>query len=159
MKTLFISICLIISLSTVAISQSTIPKEYRGDLSFTARGVLDGNNVETNFRNHGEMARWGDIPWGSWGNFNYINGIGFIMAARVPGERAKWEDYYGVGISDTTLNPVIINYRDFGKRVSPYTGDLWGWNPLNGFHNIDESFPTPAISTNENSWPETWPDR
>ena len=24
--------------------------------------VLDGN-IETNFRNHGELSRWSDLPW------------------------------------------------------------------------------------------------
>jgi len=166
MKTILSLSAFIIFISSVTFAQSTIPNEYRGSFSEIARGVLDGNNIETNFRNHGEMSRWGDIPQLGDGLTIQIDGIGYLMAARVTGERAKWSQYYGDGVSDTTLNPVIINYRDSGKKISPYTGELWGWLPLNGFHNPDRKDPVrnaqapiPAISDDPTSWPAVWPDR
>lgn len=157
-------------------AQSNIPKEYRGTEGAIARGVLEGNNIETNFRNHGEQARWSDRPWGTWytnrcDRFDegctskegtYIDGIGFIVAGKVVGERIKW----GLGDSETTLNPVITNYRQAGRRVSPFTGEIWGWLPLNGFNNTNRIDPIssrntsiPAISTDGTSWPEFWPDK
>ncbi|RNC83821.1 MAG: T9SS C-terminal target domain-containing protein [Balneola sp.] len=149
-------------------AQSSIPPEYRGAWENQARGVLYGNEISTNFRNHGEHSRWGDFPWGFWpdGGSKHIDGMGFIIAGRVPGERAKWEAYFGEGATDTTLTPVIINYKEFGKRISPYNGNLWAWTPLNGFHNPNRLDPTtltpnpiPATSTDKSSWPTFWPDR
>ncbi len=62
-----ISFLIVLMLCTnVLLAQSTIPNEYRGDQGAVARGVLDGNNIITNYRNHGEMARFGDLPWGEW---------------------------------------------------------------------------------------------
>lgn len=159
-----ITLVLFVMLSTSIVhAQSSIPKEYRGTEEAIARGILDGNQIETNFRNHGEMSRWNDIPWGVWPKNNggkHIDGIGFIMAGRVMGHN----NFNGV-IRDTLLNPVIINFREFGRRTSPYSGAVWGWLPLNGFNNpnrtngLGESEPIPAISTDETSWPQLWPDR
>ncbi|MFN1834202.1 hypothetical protein AB2B38_002975 [Balneola sp. MJW-20] len=141
---------------------------YRGQQGVIARGVLDGNLIETNFRNHGEMSRWNDLPWGVWPRGvggRHIDGVGMIVAAYVPGERRKYSDFYG-DVPDTLLNPVIINYRDAGKRQSPVTGELWGWLPLPGFNNpervdpiTEQSSPTPALSDDPTSWPDFWPDR
>ncbi|GAB5407680.1 MAG: hypothetical protein BalsKO_00450 [Balneolaceae bacterium] len=167
----FQAICLIVTTltfhSTFLLAQSSIPKEYRGTYDAIARGVLDGNLIETNYRNHGEMSRWNDIPWGVWPKgtgSRHIDGVGFIIAAEVKGEYAKW---YKEGPTDTSLTPVIINYRHAGVRTSPYSGNIWGWLPLNGFHNPyrpnpstpGENEPIPAISTDATSWPNTWPDR
>ena len=154
-------------LSSSPFAQTTIPKEYKGERESVARGVLDGNSIETEYRNHGEMTHMymGERPWGSW-YYDHISGIGFIVAAGVPGEREKWSHYYGAGVADTLLNPVIISYRDLGKRISPYSGDLWGWKPLPGFHNPDRvdqeadlNRPIPAISNDQTSWPTFWPDK
>lgn len=121
------------------------------------------------------MARWGDLPWGVWdpcrsftsecefSGGRHVDGIGFLFAAEVQGERLKW--YEGAS-GDTTLNPVVLNYRTTGQRESPYTGDVWGWLPLNGFHNPtrrspinDQLVPVPAASDDIDSWPDEWPDR
>ncbi|MCG8373195.1 MAG: hypothetical protein MI700_06660, partial [Balneolales bacterium] len=164
------------------IAQQTIPDSangvvYRGTEESVARGVIDGNLIETNFRNHGELSRWGDIPWGIWPRGQggrHIDGVGVVVSAKVPGVYSdrvnSIEDYLQIVndpgfIPDTSLNPVIINYRDFGKRSSPYTGDLWAWLPLPGFNNpfrvdnLGASAPTPALSNDNTSWPGFWPDR
>jgi len=142
---------------------------YRGAIENVARGVVDGNLIETNFRNHGEISRFGDIPWGVWPRNiggRHIDGVGIVISGIVVGQRAKYADFYGEGVQDTVLNPVIINYRDAGKRQSPINGDLWGWLPLPGFNNPDRldpitsvRTPTPAISSDLTSWPQFWPDR
>ncbi len=142
-----------------------VPDGYRGDEKLIARGILDGNLIETNFRNHGELARWNDLPWGVWPRGiggRHIDGIGIMVSARTRGERAKWP-FYG-GKSDTLVNPVVLTYRDAGKRLGP-DGSLWGWLPLNGFHNptrfntLGQLEPTPALSDDPSSWPTFWPDR
>lgn len=147
-----------------------IPADLRGNEDFIARGILDGNLIETNFRNHGELSRWNDLPWGVWPRGiggRHIDGIGAIVAGQVPGERLKWQSrgFYAGARGDTTLNPFILTYRDFGKRTGP-TGELWGWLPLEGFNNPNRldpitmnRTPTPAISSDPGSWPVFWPDR
>ena len=148
----------------------TIPDDLRGDETFIARGILDGNLIETNFRNHGELSRWNDLPWGVWPRGiggRHIDGIAAIVTGQVPGERLKWQSrgFYADAREDTTLNPVILTYRDFGKRTGP-SGEIWGWLPLPEFNNPNRldpitmsRTPTPAISSDPASWPAFWPDR
>ena len=147
---------------------SDIPVTYRGQESSIARGILDGNLIETNFRNHGEMSRWDDAPWGVWPRGvggRHIDGVGITVAGQVPGERTDYPQFYPDAVGDTTLNPVILNYREAGRRVGP-RGEIWGWLPLPGFHNPNrinpitgDRTPTPALSDDPTSWPGFWPDR
>lgn len=150
------------------VQAQNIPPNLRGDEDLIARGVLDGNLIETNFRNHGELARWNDVPFGVWPRGiggRHIDGVGIMVAGQVPGERTKWQDFFPNATRDTLLNPVILTYRDFGKRLSP-DGSLWGWTPLPGFMNENRldpitglRTPTPALSDDPTSWPDFWPDR
>ncbi len=147
---------------------SDIPPQYRGQESSIARGILDGNLIETNFRNQGELSRYDDAPWGVWPRGvggRHIDGVGVMVAGEVPGERTDFPQYYPNAQGDTTLNPVILNYREAGRRVGP-NGELWGWLPLPGFHNPNrldpitgQRTPTPALSDDPSSWPAFWPDR
>ena len=156
-------------LAPAASAQGTdIPPEYRGSEGWIARGILDGNLIETNFRNHGELSRFNDAPWGVWPRGiggRHIDGVGILVAGQVPGERTDYPMAYPNAASDTTLNPVILNYREAGRRVGP-RGEIWGWLPLNDFHNpnrldpiTDQRTPTPALSDDATSWPAVWPDR
>ena len=150
-------------LAPAASGQGVIPREYRGVESAIARGILDGNLIETNFRNHGELSRFGDAPQGVWPRgigARHVDGIGLMVGGRVLGERVKWR----LGARDTLLNPVILNYRDAGRRAPE--GRIWGWLPLPGFNNplrLDPitglRTPTPALSDDRTSWPAFWPDR
>ncbi len=147
---------------------SDIPPEYRGQEASIARGILDGNLIETNFRNQGELSRYDDAPWGVWPRGiggRHIDGVGVMVAGEVPGERTDFAAYYPDAQGDTTLNPVILNYRDAGLRLGP-RGEIWGWLPLPGFHNPNRldpitgaRNPTPALSDDPTSWPAFWPDR
>ncbi|MEX2603286.1 MAG: hypothetical protein WD361_03740 [Gracilimonas sp.] len=145
--------------------QSTIPKEYRGDSDYILRDVIDANNITTNLRNHGEMARWNDIPWGQWKEGRHIDGIGFVVSGQVTGERSKWPQFYGESAQDTLLNPVIILYRSAGTRISPYDGSIWGWLPLGEFQNQSRVTTQPgpnvliARSSDSTTWPDQWPDK
>jgi len=146
-------------------AQQEIPREYRGSEAMIARGILDGNLIETNFRNHGELSRYNDAPWGVWPRGiggRHIDGVGVMAAGRVRAERAKWPIYNGA--PDSLVNPVILTYREAGKRLGP-GGELWGWLPLDGFHNtrrinaLGLLEPVPALSDDPGSWPTIWPDR
>lgn len=151
-------------LPPLAHAQGEIPPQYRGTSTAIARGILDGNLIETNFRNHGEMSRFGDLPHGVWPRGvggRHIDGVGIVVSGIVEGERAKW----GLAPTDTLLNPVIIHYREAGRRTGPRS-DIWGWLPLPGFNNPNrldpitgQRTPTPALSDDPASWPAFWPDR
>lgn len=164
-------------------AQQTIPDSangvvYKGTFDNIARGIINGNLIETNFRNHGELSRWSDIPWGVWPRGiggRHIDGIGVVVSAYVEAVASdkvnSLEDYKSIISNpsfrpDTLLNPVIINYRQAGARTSPYNGKLWGWLPLPGFNNVNRidpltqgNAPVPALSTDKTSWPDFWPDR
>ena len=169
----------VLTLSTEALAQegSSIPPEYRGTEAggTVARGILDGNLIETNFRNHGELARWNDNPWGIWPRGvggRHIDGIAVVVAGLVRGERDKWSHLRPewAGLPDTLLNPVSINYRDAGRKIGP-NGNIWGWLPLGlgsepGFHNglrvnpiTGAREPNPALSDDPTTWPAFWPDK
>ncbi|MEM6782409.1 MAG: hypothetical protein AAF624_01555 [Bacteroidota bacterium] len=153
---------------TVWAQGSAIPDDIRSEERAIARGILDGNLIETNFRNHAEFSRFDDLPWGVWPRNvggRHIDGVAMMVAGSVNGERAKWPQFFGAGVQDTTVNPVILTYRDAGKTQGP-DGSLWGWLPLPGFNNPDrtnpitfEAEPTPALSDDPTSWPIFWPDR
>ncbi len=83
----FLVALLVLAMATPAVqAQTQIPSEYRGSEEMIARGILDGNLIETNFRNHGELARWNDLPWGVWPRGiggRHIDGVGIMAAGRV----------------------------------------------------------------------------
>lgn len=144
-------------------------KDIRGQQGQIARGILDGNLIETNFRNHGELSRYGDRPFGIWprGTTNrHIDGIGFYVSGQVTGERVKWPHLFPGAVTDTTLSPAAHNFRADAGGVKAPLGPIWGWLPKPGFHNdrrIDPitrtRTPVPALSGDPTSWPGDWPDR
>ena len=129
-----IVILAVLTMSATRFAQAqdnSIPSDLVGQEESIARGVLSGNLIETNFRNHGELARWNDAPWGVWPRGiggRHIDGIGIMVSGIVPGERAAYPQFFG-GLPDTTVNPVILTYREAGKRLGP-SGEIWGWLPL-----------------------------
>lgn len=162
-------LCILIFISltpSTLLAQSTISDEYRGSSDWVSRGVMDGNLIETNYRNHGELSRWNDLPWGVWPRSiggRHIDGLALLVAGRVQAQRPA--PFYSV-TGDTTLSPVALNYRENAVRRNPRTGDIWGWLPLDGFLNRDRRDPVsgrferiPAISDDPTSWPDSWPDK
>jgi hypothetical protein len=143
--------------------------DVRGVQGQLARGVLDGNLIETNFRNHGELSRYNDRPFGIWprGTTNrHIDGIGFYVSGSVTGERLNWPQFFPDATSDTLVNPASHHFRPDAGGVKAPLGPIWGWLPKPGFHNdrrIDPITrtrnPVPAMSNDRASWPDFWPDR
>ncbi|GAB5521997.1 MAG: hypothetical protein RhofKO_42480 [Rhodothermales bacterium] len=168
LRLLTLCLCALLATNTVVWAQTSVPDELRGHEDNTARGIMDGNLIETNYRNHGEWARWNDNPWGNWPRGiggRHIDGIGMFVGGRVPGERVKWSEFYPDATTDTLLNPIILRYSAFGTKTGP-DGRVWGWNPLPGFNNPNRVNPitlalepVPAISDDTTSWPQFWPDR
>jgi hypothetical protein len=168
----FLASILIFSLKLTAQPVTQAPSwmvDVRGQQNQIARGILDGNLIETNFRNHGELSRYNDRPFGIWprGTTNrHIDGIGFYVSGSVYGERLKWPQFFPNAVSDTTVNPASHNFRADAGGVKAPLGPIWGWLPKPGFHNdrrIDPITrtrnPVPALSGDPSSWPDYWPDK
>ncbi len=57
-----------------------------------ARGILDGNLIETNFRNHGELSRWNDNSVGHLAARSRRSSrrrCWVLVSGRVPGETGQ----------------------------------------------------------------------
>ncbi|TNE71147.1 hypothetical protein EP331_10170 [bacterium] len=173
MKNFTITLGIMLLISGNAFAQSAIidpvDLSYRGNEAQIARGVMDGNLLESNYRNHGEYSRYGDTPYGVWprgtGN-RHIDGIGFYVLGRVWANRLDYPDYFPNVTTDTLIANAEHNYRaDAGGVLNP-KGPIWGWLPLPGFHKQNRLNPTtlqrepnPATSTDQTTWPDFWPDK
>jgi hypothetical protein len=119
----------------------------KGNIIYTKRGIMDGNNVRTIYFNHGEIAHWPDQPSGEWPKgtgHTYVDGIAVIVQAETRDSSGR------------IIHPLETNYREF-IRKDPITGIPWGWAPLPGYANPTQN--EPARSDKPDTWPSTWPDR
>ena len=119
----------------------------KGNIIYTKKGIMDGNNVRTIYLNHGEIALYPNQPSGEWPKgtgHTYVDGISVIV-------QAETRDSLG-----RIIHPLETNYREF-IRKDPITGVPWGWEPLPGYANATQN--EPAISNKPGTWPSTWPDR
>ena len=162
------AVALAVALAAPANAQngSDIPPGYRGSADWIARGVLDGNLIETNFRNFVYFSQVQDPPWGVWprgtGN-RHTDAYGIAVGGYVVGQRPI-ELYPRAGGRDTLLTPVVLHYG--GTTAVGPSGEVWGWLPLNGFHDrtyrdplTGQLAPSPAVSDEAGTWPAFWPDQ
>ena len=163
-KSYFLPIILALLLPLLATqkgsAQTVVPDTIRGQQNAVARGVMNGNLIQTNYRNFGELSRFQDIPWGVYprgaGLNRHIDGVALYVAGSVEAFNVDAE-------LPTRVTPVSQNYRDW-PATSP-NGEIWGWLPANGFANLDrinrrgQLEKIPARSDDPTSWPEFWPDR
>jgi hypothetical protein len=122
----------------------------KGNHINTKVGLMDGNWVETVFLNYGQVADWQNNQQGANGswpkgtNHTYIDGVAIIV-------QAETQDPLG-----NFIHPLETNYYEF-TRHDPLTGVTYGWWPLPGYANPNQS--SPARSDDPNTWPDSWPDR
>ena len=121
----------------------------KGSYLNTKVGFMDGNQVETVFYNFGEVADWLNQPfksgvWPKGTNHTYVDGVAIIV-------QAETQDPTG-----NIIHPLETNYFEF-TRSDPSTGVTYGWWPLPGYANPNQS--SPARSDDPNTWPDSWPDR
>jgi hypothetical protein len=121
----------------------------KGNHINTKVGIMNGNWVSTVFYNYGQVADWLNDPsrsgvWPKGTNHTYIDGIAIIV-------QAETQDPLG-----NFIHPLETNYYDF-TRHDPLTGVTYGWWPLPGYANPNQS--SPARSDDPNTWPDSWPDR
>lgn len=128
------------------VSQQTL--KYRndpyGNKTFRKKGVMDGNQIRTLFRNDGQIGSWPDRPSGEWPKgtgHHYLDGCTPIVATRL-------ETPAGI------VHPAASSYRE-EVDVDPATGQLWVVEPIPGYMN--PSSEEPAISTKAFTWPDMWP--
>ncbi len=153
---LFVVACALMNSASAQIPDHLIPDRYidpnKGSIEYTKKGIMDGNLVRTIFLNHGEIAHWPDSPSGEWPKGTgqqYVDGIAIIVQAKVPQDHPYNQE-------GKDIYPLQSNYREFIKK-DPITGIPWGWAPLPGYANPNQT--EPAMSTKPNTWPRTWPDR
>jgi hypothetical protein len=138
---------LIISSTVIAqVDQQTL--KYRedpyGNKTFRKKGIMNGNQVRTIFRNDGQVGSWPDRPSGEWPSGtgqNYLDGCTPIISSKVTTD---------VGV----VHPNSCSYREEVDQ-DPVTGQLWVMEPVPGYTNPGSE--EPAISTKSSTWPETWP--
>src|SRR5512140_1129357 len=127
----------------VSLAQQSYIDPNKGSITYTKKGIMDGNNVRTIFYNHGEIAHFPDQPSGEWPKgtgHTYVDGISVIV-------QAETRDSSG-----QIIHPLETNYREF-IRKDPVTSVPWGWEPLPGY--ADQAQNQPAMSNKPETWPRT----
>ncbi len=132
---------------SIVVAQQKFIDPNKGSITYTKKGIMDGNFVRTIFLNHGEIAHYPDSPSGEWpkgSGHQYVDGIAVIVQAETKDR------------TNATIHPLETNYREF-IRTNPVTKVPWGWEPLPGYANPTQD--EPAMSNKPKTWPATWPDR
>lgn len=142
-KAMLIVFILAFSIPGVAFPQSGAPQTRR-------IGILDSNQVAISFYDDGAMAGFnlgldmrGEWPIGS--GYFYISDMTPMLGLEIVDSRGD------------TIHPVIISRgprAGQGTERNPIYGYFWGFNPLPGY--IDTNQTSPAINTNPASWPSVW---
>jgi hypothetical protein len=122
-------------------------------------GVLNGNQVKTVFGNFGvigQPATGG--PRGAWifDTNGYIGDVSPLVGAEVIDGT-----YNATGVDRDTLFHWVIDVPVARPSVDGFDNSQIGtrqaFEPVFGYFN--PSVATPAISSNSNSWPASWPDK
>src|SRR3990170_6547595 len=149
MKKVILFSLLFLFFDTILIAQVTQQTlKYRsdpyGNKTFRKKGVMNGNQIRTLFRNDGQIGSWPDRPSGEWPagtGHHYMDGCTPIVSTRL-------ETAVGV------VHPALTSYRE-EVDVDPATGQLWVMEPVPGYMNASSE--EPAISTKPYTWPDMWP--
>jgi len=146
--------------------------ELHGNQNFVLRGLHNGNNVQTTFRNDGQFGdrRLPDDIWGEWpknsGHY-YIRKIVLMVAAQVRDESGNIVNIVSESHGTTTSDPTNPSAGDLNPlNISEW----WTMTPLPGFANYNAvNDPELAdLNLQENSiamshlpwsWPASWPDK
>ena len=147
---------ILIIFSSVSVFAQVTPQtqafrdEPHGDKTFRKKGTMNGNLVQTIFRNDGQIGTWnsGGYPgpsgeWPKGTQHNYLDGCTPLVVSKViaPG-------------NNQAIHPVETSYRE-EVDSDPVTGQLWVTEPVPGY--ASESSEEPAISTKPLTWPGQWP--
>ncbi|MCK4560658.1 MAG: hypothetical protein KAV45_12810 [Calditrichia bacterium] len=149
MKNILAKYLLLFLLGTLGFAQEQFTPadiDAVGDRSWRRMGVLNGNLIGTVYFNTGQVSKDKVFPQLEW-----PVGSGHIyMDTVVPLVAAEARDVNG-----NLIHPLEVNY-EFSNDVSPDGLTEWGWQPLPGYLNFNQS--EPAVSHKTQTWPEVWPD-
>jgi hypothetical protein len=121
-------------------------------------GVLNANQVRTVFGNWGVIGQPSTAgPRGAWifDTNGYVGDVSPLVGAQVQGKY-----FLGESVRDTVFNWVIdvpVSRPSRGGFDNSINGDRQAFEPVRGYFN--ESQGQPAISSNSNTWPSSWPNR
>jgi hypothetical protein len=138
-----------------------VPPEKRGRIDAERSGSHDSANIRTIFWNYGMVGDYppnplsvdltvfhsAEAPYGS--GMNYSDGVTPFVLARVT---------LGNGSTGYIME---TGFRE-RQGISPTTNRMMRFEPRPGFfepHPNDNIAGSPAISTDERTWPESWPDK
>ncbi|MEW6194895.1 MAG: hypothetical protein AB1521_07060 [Bacteroidota bacterium] len=147
----FLLIALILSFSGMLIAQNgTQVAKYRtdpyGDKTYRKKGIMNGNQIRTLFRNDGQIGYWPDRPSGEWpvySDHHYLDGCTPLVTTAVtaPG-------------NGQIIHPAQTSYRE-EVDYDPVSNALWVVEPIPGYAAGDSE--QPAISGDKRTWPDEWP--
>jgi len=144
----FNRLTIIIMLGLMWTIDAQTPDYLRGHNQYRRIGTMDGNLVQTLFKNYGEVTDYPNEPscnWPSYGR-HYCDGVALIVSVEVQNRDGEF------------VHPMETQYREF-TDTSP-EGDPWGFEPRPYWFNMDgKENKTPAMSNDPKSWPDQWLDR
>ena len=118
-----------------------------GNYNFRKWGQMDGNLINTPFKNNGMVGNWPANPdpseWPKGSGHTYVDGATPIVIAEI------------VDANGNTVHIAEVGYRE--DLDSGPDGFPWGYEPRPGWDNPDG--PSPAMSNDPNTWPVDWPDK
>ena len=128
-------------------------QEESGDI-YRRYGIHNGNLVRTVFSNWGVVGQPGDKgPRGAWldDNNGYIGDVSLLVGAEVTSPNQNGDN--------VTFHSVVTCPVDRPSQSGPdqsNSGLRWGFEPVAGYLNSSQLYV--AMSTNQNTWPNYWPD-
>ncbi len=130
---------------------------FRSSRNFEKKATSDGNRVNITFRNTGLLGGSGEVrgEWPRGSNVNYVGDVSPIIALEIP------VDLDSDGIPDTLIQHAVTNRGPRAGQTGPRPGEtvFWGFEPMAGFANDDGINDRPALSIDEYTWPDRWPDQ
>lgn len=130
--------------------------QYRSSREYRKSAEADGNRVWITFENTGYLAGVGEIrgQWPRGSEVNYIGDVSPVLSMEIP------VDTDSDGVADTLIQHSVTTPGDRqGQGARPGQTEVWAFEPIPGFANMDQENDRPAISTDESTWPDRWPDQ
>lgn len=130
--------------------------QYRSSREYRKSAESDGNRVWITFHNTGLLGGVGEIrgQWPRGSDVNYIGDVSPVISLEIP------VDTNGDGEADSLVQHSVTNFGPrAGQGIRPGQTRFWGFEPMGGFANDDGENDRPAISVDESTWPNRWPDQ
>lgn len=119
--------------------------DEKGNVQYRKKGTMNGNRIETLFKNDAEVGDWPNEPsaiWPKGTNHSYLDGVALLIGSKIvaPGNGQK-------------ITPIVSAYRE-EVSADPVTGEQWVLQPVPGYAN--PSSESPAINIDPSTFPTVW---